>query len=75
MFLIVLVAQIVDTIVGSLADVLKEFTVSFWGVVLFVVMSTVYGFGQHSILGMVKSRNKEKQIRKKHCHSFPCIEL
>jgi hypothetical protein len=31
MFLIVIVVQIVDTIIGSLADVLKDFTVSFWG--------------------------------------------
>jgi hypothetical protein len=29
-------------------------------------MSVVYGFGQYSILGLVKSRNKEKQIRNKH---------
>jgi hypothetical protein len=66
MFLLVIVVQIVDTVIGSLADILKEFTVSLSGVVLFVVMSVVYGFGQYSILGMVKSRNKEKQIRNKH---------
>jgi hypothetical protein len=36
------------------------------GVALFVGISLVYGFGQYSILGMVKSRNKEKQIRRKH---------
>jgi MFS family permease len=66
MFLTVLVAQIVDAVLGGLADVLKDFTVSFWGVALFVGISLVYGFGQYSILGMVKSRNKEKQIRRKH---------
>jgi hypothetical protein len=66
MFVLVIVVQIVDTVIGSLADILKEFTVSLSGVVLFVVMSVVYGFGQYSILGMVKSRNKEKQIRNKH---------
>jgi hypothetical protein len=31
MFLTVLVAQIVDAVMGGLADVLKDFTVSFWG--------------------------------------------
>jgi hypothetical protein len=65
-FLIVIVAQIVDTVISSLADVLKDFTVSFWGVALFVGISLVYCFGQSSILAMVKSRNKEKQIRRKH---------
>lgn len=64
MSLLVIVTQIVDTAIGSLADVLKNFTVSFWGVVLFVVMSVVYGFGQYSILEMVKSRNKENKSEK-----------
>ena len=72
MFLIVIVAQIVDTVIGSLADVLKDFTVSVWGVTLFVGISVVYGFGQYSILGMVKSKNKEKPIRKKH---FNVLEM
>jgi hypothetical protein len=64
--IMIVAAQIVDTTIGSLADVLKDFTVSFWGVTLFVGMSVVYSFGQYSILGMVKSRNKEKQIRRRH---------
>ena len=72
MFLIVIVAQIVDTIIGSLADILKGFTVSFWGVTLFVGISVVYGFGQCSILGMVRSKNKEKAIRRKH---FNVLEI
>ena len=58
MFMIVIVAQIVDTVIGSLADVLKDFTVSLWGVVIFIGISVVYSFGQYSILGMVKSKNK-----------------
>jgi uncharacterized membrane protein len=72
MFLILIVGQIVDTVIGSLADVLKDFTVSFWGVTLFVGISVVYGFGQYSILGMVKSKNKEKLIRRKH---FNVLEI
>ena len=59
-------AQIVDTGIGSLADILKDFTVSFWGVVLFIGISVVSGFGQYTTLGMVKSKNKEKEIRKMH---------
>jgi hypothetical protein len=64
--MIVIVTQIVDTVIGSLADVLKDFTVSLWGVVLFIGLSVVYGFGQYSILEMVKSKNKEKPIRRTH---------
>ena len=65
-FLVVVLAQIVDTGIGSLADILKDFTVSFWGVVLFIGISVVSGFGQYTTLGMVKSKNKEKEIRKTH---------
>ena len=32
----------------------------------------MYGFGQYSILGMVKSKNKEKPIRRKH---FNILEI
>ena len=66
MTLTILVAQIVDTVIGSLADVFKNFTVSIYGVALFIGISIVYCFGQFSILGMVKSKNKEKQIRRRH---------
>jgi heme/copper-type cytochrome/quinol oxidase subunit 2 len=72
MFLIVIVAQIVDTVIGSLADIFKDFTVSFWGVTVFIGISMVYGFGQYSILGMVKSKNKEKPIRRRH---FNILEI
>jgi hypothetical protein len=41
-------------------------------VTLFVGISVVYGFGQYSILGMVKSKNKEKPIRRKH---FNILEI
>jgi hypothetical protein len=32
----------------------------------FVGLSVVYGFGQYSFLEMVKSKNKEKPIKRKH---------
>ena len=49
----------------ALVDILWEFTISFSGVSLFFSISTIYVFGQYFILGMVKSKNKEKAIRKK----------
>ena len=63
-FLIVFIAQIVDAIIGTLADILWEFTISFWGVALFFGISTIYAFGQYFILGMVKAKNREREIRK-----------
>ena len=64
-FLIVFIAQVVDASIGSLVDILWEFTISFSGVILFFSISAIYVFGQYFILGMVKSKNKEKPIRRK----------
>ena len=50
-FLIVIIAQVVDTTIGSLADILKDFAVSFWGMALFIGISIAYGFGQYSFWG------------------------
>ena len=72
-FLIVFIAQVVDAIIGTLADVLWEFTVSFWGVALFFGISIVYAFGQYFIMGMVKSKNKEKEIRKNQFNTLERI--
>ena len=72
-FLIVFIAQVVDAIIGTLADLLWEFTVSFWGVVFFFGISIVYAFGQYFIMGMVKSKNKEKEIRKNQFNTLERI--
>ena len=61
-FLIVFITQIVDAIIGTLADILWEFTFSLWGVALFFSIPAIYGFGQYFILEMVKSKNKEKEM-------------
>lgn len=66
-------AQIIDAVIGSLADVFKDFTVSFWGVALFIGISIVYGIGQYLILGIVKSKNREKEIRRAHFNIFERI--
>jgi hypothetical protein len=59
-----LTIQIIDETIGSLADILKGFTTSFWGLALFIFLATVYGFGQYFILGMIKAKNKEQQIKR-----------
>lgn len=65
-FLMIITAQLVDAIISQLADSLKNFAVSIWGVGLFIGISIAYGFGQYFILGMVNARNKEKEIRINH---------
>jgi hypothetical protein len=69
-FLIIFIVQVVDAIIGTLADILWEFTISFWGVALFFSISAIYIFGQYFILGMVKSKNKEIEIRRKQFNTF-----
>lgn len=65
-FLILVIAQIIDSMLGSMADILKDFTVSVEGLALFLIISLIYCFGQYFILGMVKAKNREKEIRKLH---------
>ena len=65
-FLIVLIAQIVDGPISQLSDTVKDFAVSFSGVGLFIVIAMACGFGQYFILRMVNAKNKEKEIRIKH---------
>ena len=72
-FLIVFVTQIVDAIIGTLADILWEFTISFWGVALFFSISALYAFGQYFILGVVKTKNKEKEISRKQFNTLERI--
>jgi hypothetical protein len=48
-FLIVITAQIVDTTIGNLSDILKDFTVSFWGVALFIGISVAYDDSIHQV--------------------------
>ena len=70
-FLLLIIAQIVDAIIGNLADIFKNFSISFWGVALFTLIAAIYCFGQYFILEMVKGRNKEQKITRAH---FKIIE-
>jgi hypothetical protein len=70
-FWIIIIAQLVDITIGPLADIFRDFAVSFSGMSLFVGISIMYGFGQYSILRMVKLKNKEQDIKRSH---FKMIE-
>jgi hypothetical protein len=58
--------QAIDATIGNLADIFRDFTVSFWGVALFVGFSIIYGFGQYFLLNIVKAKNKEQEIKRTH---------
>jgi hypothetical protein len=66
LFLILIVVQAIDATIGNLADIFRNFTVSFWGVALFVGFSIIYGFGQYYLLNIVKAKNKEQDIKRIH---------
>lgn len=65
-FLVLIIAQIVDAIIGNLADIFRNFSISFWGVAVFTLIAAIYCFGQYFILEMVKGRNKEQKINRTH---------
>jgi hypothetical protein len=66
LFLILVVVQAIDATIGNLADIFRDFTVSFWGVALFVGFSIIYCFGQYYLLNIVKAKNKEQDIKRTH---------
>lgn len=66
LFLILIVVQAIDATIGNLADIFRDFAVSFWGVALFVGFSIIYGFGQYFLLNIVKAKNKEQDIKRTH---------
>jgi hypothetical protein len=66
LFLILIVVQAIDATIGNLADIFRGFTVSFWGVALFVGFSIIYSFGQYYLLNIVKAKNKEQEIKRTH---------
>jgi hypothetical protein len=66
LFLTLIVVQAIDATIGSLADIFKGFSVSLWGVALFVSFSIVYGFAQYSLLSIVKAKNREHEIKRTH---------
>jgi hypothetical protein len=63
-FLVVLAAQITDLTIGNLADVMKDFAGSFWGVTIFITVAAICSFGQYFILALVRAKNKGTQIKK-----------
>lgn len=58
-FLVVFVALLIDISLSNISDIITNELVSFWGVLLFTVISGIYVLGQYCILKLVSLKNKE----------------
>ncbi len=65
-FLIVITFLIIDSQISIIADIIIPQTVSFWGVALFVTISSVYVAGQYLLLQMVKSKIRQSKFKPAH---------
>ena len=61
--LILIAVLLIDMILSIFFPILKEQLSSAWGVILFIVITCLYGIAQHFILKFVK--NKTKDLRKR----------
>jgi hypothetical protein len=58
-FFALMVALVIENSYSQVADFVTEQIVSFWGIVLFVITSSIFIFGSFVILETVKAKNKE----------------
>jgi hypothetical protein len=65
MFLVAMIALIIDIGISNIADILSKQAVTFWGVTLFVIIAVIYVLGQYFILGLVKAKNEETDTRRR----------
>src|SRR5213593_2187568 len=65
-FLILTAAIVVDWVLGTIADLVIDFAISIWGVVLFTILASIYILGQYYVFTLVKSKNSETVSKKTH---------
>jgi hypothetical protein len=61
-FLIVMIALLIDASISIIADIVSKQTVTFWGIVLFTVIAAISVLGQYFILKSIKAKSKESKI-------------
>jgi hypothetical protein len=61
-FLTVIVTLVVDVSISEVSDVFSRQLASNLGIVLFIIISGIYGVGQFLILNMIKAKNKESEL-------------
>ena len=57
---------IIDSHISVIADIIVSQIVSFWGIALFVTISSVYVVGQFLLLEMVKSKIRQSKFKPAH---------
>ena len=63
MFLIVMVALVIEYGISNVADILSKQITTFQGIALFIVIAAIYVVGQYFILQMIKAKNRESKIK------------
>ena len=63
MFLIVMVALVIEYGISNVADILSKQITTFQGIALFIVIAAIYVVGQYFILQMIKATNRESKIK------------
>ena len=57
-FFVMMAALVVENSISQVSDKVTDQIVSFWGLVLFIVIAAVYGVGQFFMLEIVKSKTR-----------------
>jgi hypothetical protein len=65
-FLIIMVALIIDISFGTTQDFLIDFAISFWGILLFTFIAAVYLFGSYFMLETVRAKSRENNSASSH---------
>lgn len=63
MFLIVMIALVIEYGISNVADILSKQITTFQGIALFIVIGIIYVVGQYFILEMIKAKNRESKIK------------
>ena len=61
-FAIVFTALLIDVSIMVVADVVSKQAVTFWGIAVFAVVSSLYVFGQYFIMAMTKAKNRSTKF-------------
>jgi hypothetical protein len=62
-FIVVMIALNFDAAIANDADILSKFAISFWGLLLFIMICLISVFGQYYILRVIKEKNRQAQLK------------
>jgi len=61
-----LIAITIDMNIGSTVDIVQDFAISFYGVMLFTVVAIASIIGQYFVIKMIRGLNKEKEVKRRN---------